>query len=189
MKILELLIKTLLVFLGVLISFVCSAQNQSIEMKDSTSLQPYIILRGETILVGYDTARILNKKIFKLFQDNYTRVKNNNSSVEKLEEAYDRLILAQEDLLNEREQSYQQIKLHFDTLMNISKNFVDRTSTNVSEIDLSLASATDKLNKVNLLIDSSLDKLKIQNNKKIKFGIGGFTLGVVVSTLIILIAK
>ena len=189
MKILQFLFKYFFVFFSVLLPHFCLAQNRSIEIKDSTGLHCYSFFRGEKILIAYDTAYVLNKKVFKLFQDNYTRVKNNNSSVKKLEEVYDSLILAQEGLLEEREQSYQQLKLHFDNLLNSTNTFIDKTNLNVSEIDQSLSSAAIQLNKVNGLIDSSLRKLKVENNKKILFGIGGFTAGVVVTTLVFLIAK
>lgn len=167
----------------------CISQSQVIEIKDSTGLRSYAVEKGDTVLVGYDSAYILNKRIFKLYQDNYKRVQNSNPSFKRLLDEYENLISFQDSMLKEKEVYYQQVKSSFDSLVVHSTKFVDRTDVNITAINQSLSNATSQLNNIKVLLDDSLNKLKLENRRKIKWAIGGFTLGIGAASLLFLIAN
>ena len=166
-----------------------NAQTQVIELKDSAGLKTYVAEKGDTILVGFDSAYILNKKIFKLYQDNYQRVKKGDPATKKLLDEYERLVNFQDSMLWEKEKYYQGLKLNFDSLASTSTRFADRTEVNVTAINQSLANATMQLNNIKALLDKSLEELKAVNKQKFKWALGGFAVGIGVGTLIFLIAN
>ncbi|MCW3108334.1 MAG: hypothetical protein JWQ09_2840 [Segetibacter sp.] len=179
----------LLVIAGIFLSTVCFCQGQVVEMKDSTGLHSYSIVRGDTVYISYDSAYVLNKKTFKLFQDNYKRVQNGNPSLKGLLENYENVIALQDSMLISKEAYYQGLKSNFDSLVSHSNNFVDKTALNISAIDQSLSTATNQLNNIKTLLDDSLDKLKKENRQRLKLVVGGFTVGIAAAALVFLITK
>jgi hypothetical protein len=178
------------IFLAVLfLLFTTDAQSQVNEIKDSTGLKTYSVGKGETVLIGYDSAYILNRRIFKLYQDAYKAVKANNPSQKKLMDEYERLIALQDTMLKQKEQYYQGLKTNFDSLVTTSNRFADRTDMNITAINQSLANASNQLVNIKGLLDDSLNKLKQENKKKFKWALGGFAVGIGVGTLIFLVAE
>jgi len=174
---------------GILLFSASKAQKQAIELKDSTGLKTYSVGKGDTVLVGYDSAYILNRRIFKLYQDNYKRVQSGNPSLKKLLDEYEHLLAFQDSMLREKETYYQGLKTNFDSLVSSSNRFADRTDTNITAINQSLSNASSQLNNIKVLLDDSLNKLKLVNKQKFKWALGGFTVGIGVASLIFLIAK
>lgn len=171
------------------LSSACFSQSQVLEMKDSTGLRSYSVVRGDTLLINYDSAYLLNKKTFKLYQDTYKKVQNGNPAMKNLLANYEGLIALQDSMLKSKEAYYQSLKSNFDSLVNHSNNFVDKTSLNISAIDQSLSTATNQINNIKVLLDQSLDKLKKENRQRIKLAVGGFTVGVGVAAVIFAIAR
>lgn len=177
-------------FLAVIFySRVCNAQNGTTEITDSTGLRSYSVGKGDTVLIGYDSAYILNRRIFKLYQEAYKSVKTGNPSQKKLMDEYERLIALQDTMLKQKEEYYQGLKANFDSLASTSNRFADRTDANVTAINQSLANASSQLVNIKTLLDDSLNKLKQENKKKFKWAMGGFVVGVGVGSLIFLIAN
>ncbi|GEO10035.1 hypothetical protein SAE01_25310 [Segetibacter aerophilus] len=158
-------------------------------MKDSTGLHSYAVVRGDTLLINYDSAYVLNKKTFKLYQDTYKRVQNGNPAMKNLLANYEGLIALQDSMLKSKEAYYQSLKSNFDSLVSHSNNFVDKTALNISAIDQSLSTATSQINNIKGLLDQSLEKLKKENRQRIKLVVGGFTVGVAAATLVFLITR
>jgi hypothetical protein len=170
--------------------FIGKAQDPVTEIKDSTGLKTYSVGKGETVLIGYDSAYILNRRIFKLYQDAYKTVKaGGNPSQKKLMDEYERLIALQDTMLKQKEEYYQGLKTNFDSLVSTSNRFADRTDMNVTAINQSLTNASNQLVNIKALLDDSLDKLKQENKKKFKWALGGFAVGIGVGTAIFLIAN
>src|SRR6478736_5473054 len=88
-----------LFFAVLVLLFAKEAHSQVNEIKDSTGLKTYSVGKGETVLIGYDSAYILNRRIFKLYQDAYKSVKAGNPSQKKLMDEYERLIALQDSML------------------------------------------------------------------------------------------
>ncbi len=157
---------------------------------DSTSLTAYTILRNDDpLVIKYDTAYILNKKTYKLYNDNFLKIRNSNLATKNLMIAYENLNALQDSMLRTKEAYYQGLKANFDSVTNSTNNFVNKTEVNIRSIDNSITNATGQLNNIKESIDKSLELLKKQNKQKIKLIAGGFTVGVVVTGLIFIIAK
>jgi hypothetical protein len=166
------------------ISPFCYGQSRLLELKDSTGLRSYSIFKGDTLLISYDSAYVLNKKTFKLFQDNYKRVQSGNIAFKPLLASYENVISLQDSMLKSKEAYYQQLKSNFDSLVTHSNGFVDKTALNITSIDQSLSNASNQLNNIKSLLDDSLDKLKTVNRQRLKLVIGGFTVGLGVAAVI-----
>jgi hypothetical protein len=174
---------------GIILSFPSFSQRAAIELKDSAGLRTYSVGKGDTVLVGYDSAYILNRRILKLYQDTYKRVKDGNPAQKKLVEEFEHLVAFQDSMLKEKEEYYQGLKTNFDALVSTSNRFADRTETNIAAINQSLANASNQLVSIKSLLDDSLNKLKQENRKKFKWAMGGFVVGVGVGSIIFLIAN
>ena len=158
-------------------------------MNDSLGLRAYLATRDDTLLIRYDSAYLLNKKTFKLYQDNYKRVQSGNLSNQKVIVAYDSLVNLQDRMLKAKEADYQFLKKNFDSLATASNTFVNRTDVNVTAINQSLTRAEGNLNNIKALLDDSLEKIKAENKQRLKIAVKGFVVGVGVASLVFLIAK
>src|SRR4051794_25287466 len=137
----------LVIVRSIFFSNACSSQ-ALVGVNDSTGLHSYSTTRGDTIVIGYDSAFVLNKKTFKLYHDNYQKVKNGNTTTTSLIENYEKLITFQDSMMKSKEAYYQGLKSNFDSLVNHSNNFVDKTAANINSIEQSLATATAQLNEI-----------------------------------------
>ncbi|HEX8278797.1 MAG TPA: hypothetical protein VF540_08880 [Segetibacter sp.] len=178
-----------LTLMAIFVASVCLSQSRWVNIKDSTGLRSYTTIRGDTILIGYDSAYVLNKKTFKLFQENYKRVQNGNPTLKLLFANYENVIALQDSMLKTKEGYYQQLKANFDSVITHSNTFIDKTSLNINSIDNSLSNATNQLNNIKLLLDDSLDKLKSVNRQRIKLAVGGFVVGIGVAAVIFAITR
>lgn len=167
----------------------CFAQGQTIELKDSTGFRYEVLFTGDTVFIRFDSAFVMNKATLKLYQGAYEKVKRGDPNVRKLLENYESLVSVQDSMLKAKEEYYQQLKLSFDQLATGSRNFLDKTDVNISAINQSLATATNQLNSIRGLLDSSLEKLKQENRFRFKAAIKGFAVGVGVASLIFLVTK
>jgi hypothetical protein len=179
----------LLVIACILFSAECFSQSQLVEMKDSTGLHSFSVVRGDTVYISYDSGYVLNKRTFKLFQDNYKRVQSGNPSLKALIQNYESVIALQDTMLKNKEAYYQGLKANFDSLVTHSNTFVDKTSSNINAIDQSLSNATNQLNTIKSLLDDSLERLRKENRQRLKLVAGGFTIGIGVAALVFLITK
>ena len=189
MLIFKYLFALLLVSVATLCSSSCFSQTQITEIKDSTGLRSYAVVRGDTLLIRYDSAYVLNKKTFRLYQENYRRVQNGNPSQKKLLEEYENLISLQDSMLKAKEEYYQGLKSNLDSLVTHSNRFVNKTDLNITAINQSLTNATGQLNNIKTLLDASLEKLKLENKQKLKWAFKGFGVGVGIAAITFLIAR
>jgi len=181
---------TLLVFtISLCFSVAGFAQGKTIEMSDSTGLHSYSVLNGDTVLIRYDSAYVLNKRTFKILQDNYKRVQKGDPSLKKLLDSYESLIALQDSMLKTKEAYYQQLKGSFDSLVTGSNTFLNKTDVNITAINQSLDTATGQLNHIKTLLDDSLEKLKQESKQRLKIAAKGFAAGVAVAALVFLITK
>jgi len=177
----------LFLFFLISLSSVCFSQGR--EMKDSTGLRAYLATRDDTLLIRYDSAYLLNKTTFTVYQEAYKRVRNGNLSNQKVLLAYDSLVSLQDRMLKAKESDYQFLKKNFDSLVTASNTFVNRTDVNVMAINQSLTKAEGNLTNIKALLDDSLQKLKAENKQRLKIAVKGFVVGIGVASLVFLIAK
>ena len=162
---------------------------QWIEMNDSTGLHSYSVQNGDTVLIKFDSAFVLNKRTFNLYRDTYKRVQKGDPATKKLLDDYEALVALQDSMLKAKEAYYQQLKNNFDTLVQASNTFLNKTDVNISFINQSLTNAENQINNIKILLDSSLAKLEQVNKQKWKAAIGGFAVGVGVAAIVFLIAN
>jgi hypothetical protein len=173
----------------ILLSNICLCQDKRKSITDSTGFHAYTALKNDLLLIVYDTAYILNKRTYKLYKENYIRVLKKDPKIDKLLELYQETIEFQEKLLLDKEKYYQDLMANFDSLASTSNDFAYKTNSNINAINISLANATNQITDIQKSLDGALDKFKGQNKQKMKFGLGGFSIGIVVTTLIFLISN
>jgi purine-nucleoside phosphorylase len=169
------------------------AQNKLKEINSWTSFQAIPGFSGDTLLIRSDTIFIINKTSFKNYAATFDKLKDKNLLAKELVANYENLIQVQENMLNTKEAYYQELKAKFDSLAGNATIFIDKSSTSISQISTSLGKASDNLVETQkLLMDSQklLEEERKNNWKRtLKIGIGGFSVGVVVTALIFLIKK
>src|SRR5690349_13204192 len=111
--------KYLLCFLILAGAFLCSScfsQGKVSEIQDSVKFVSIGAGRGDTLLIGYDSAFILNTRTYNLYRDSYLKIKKGNPSVKALMDNYESTISLQDSMLKDKEQFYQLLKTNFDSL-------------------------------------------------------------------------
>jgi hypothetical protein len=171
----------------VFISICCDAQVTV--MTDSTSLNSYTAVKGDTLLIGYDSAFLSNKIVYKLLQDNYKRVRRNGDTNKALMEDFEKLIALQDSMLKSKESYYQVLKLGFDSLAANSSQFALKTGKNINDINQSLNTVNGQLNRINNLLENSLVKISQQKKQLFRMSVGGFTVGIATAALFFFVAK
>lgn len=178
-----------LFFFSLLLAVTGFAQGQQKEMSDSIGLHSYTVFRGDTLLINYDTAYLLNRKTFALYRNTYKQVQAGSLSNQKILVAYDTLVALQDKMLKQKEADYQGLKKNFDSLAMASNTFLARTDVNVTAINQSLDRATDNLTNIKALLDDSLEKLKKESRQRLKIAVKGFAVGVGTASLAFLLLK
>ena len=183
------LLRPFAVVIALFFSFHTWSQSRGVDLTDSTGLRSFAFMNGDTVRIRYDSAYVMNKATFRLYQGAYDRLKKGDPNVKKLIENYESLVSAQDSMLLAKEEYYQQLKTSFDSLASGSRSFLDKTDVNIGAINQSLATATSQLNNIKGLLDSSLEKLKQENRLRFKMAIKGFAVGVGVTSLIFLVTR
>lgn len=165
------------------------SQGKLVKATDSAGLSAHPVPRGDTIVINYDTAYVMNKGTFKVYFNAYARLKKKDETTVKLINDYEYLINLQDSMLRMKEDYYQQLKSNFDSVVHGSNVFLDKTSTNIIAINQSLTNATNEINNIKALLDDSLKKLEEERRKKFAAAVKGFGVGVGVAALVFLIAN
>ena len=170
-----------------------SAQNKLVDINDGTTPQALKRFYADTLLIHCDTIYVLNKVTFKLYNDEYIKAKNKDEKTNRLITNYENMIQVQIDMLNTKERFYQELKSKFDSLAGNATIFIDKSSTNISQISTSLGRASDNLVETQKLLSDSQKLLEEERRnswkRTFKIGVGGFSFGVAVTALIFLIKK
>jgi hypothetical protein len=161
----------------------------TIPVKDSVGLKSYIIKKGETATLFYDTAYILNKRIFRLYKDTYNKASKGNLAWQQLSAAYTDLVQRQDSLIATKDRYYNSLKLSFDSLANKTSTFLAVEGSGLKEIKDNVKNATADLDSIKNSLNTALDKLKLQKKQKVNLVIGGFAIGVVCTSLIFVAVK
>jgi hypothetical protein len=165
------------------------SQGQLVELKDSTGLNSFSVLHGDTVLIRFDSAYVMNKATFKIYQGAYLRIRKGDPTVKKLLQDYENLIDLQDSMLQRKESYYQSLKANFDSLVQGSNTFLNKTGNNIEAIDQSLTRATAQITAIQGLLDSALEKLKKESRQRFAIAVKGFAVGVGVASLVFLLTK
>ena len=134
---------------------------------------------GNTISIPCDTVYLLNKMTFQRFNAVYKDPKLN-----ELISTQDQLIQVYAQRSKEQDKEYGDLKSNFEQVVNNSNLLIQTSKEELSGIKLSLEAAQQNIDGAKTDIGEVKDLLKKDlrraNKEKIKWGIGGLAIGVVV---------
>lgn len=138
--------------------------------------------QGDTIMVRCDTVFLLNKSTFSRFNAVYKDPKIN-----ELVSTQNQLIEAYEKRNTEQDDAYEQLKSNFDKVVNNSNLLIQTSKEELGGIKQSLSSAQTNIDSAKTDISEVKDLLKKDlrkaNEAKLKWGIGGLAIGILVMLL------
>src|ERR1044072_1187025 len=171
-----------------LFSSICSfSQGSLIPLNDTVQLHATPVNNGDTILIQFASGGyVMNNKTFRQYNDTYRKFQNGDPATKTLIATYEKLTSKQDSMVRAREADYNELKKNFDALVSTTSGFVDRTDSRIVSIGTTIDTVTRQLTNVSLLLDDALKKLKHENLVKWKWGVGGFTVGVVVTAVVFL---
>jgi hypothetical protein len=177
-----------LLMIGILNSFGCFSQSVT-PITDSTGLTAYLIQRGETGVLQYDSAYVLNKRLYKLYNETYNKASKGNLLWQEFARAYTKVIVLQDSALKSKDFYYNQLKQSFDTLAGRTGSFLSRTDDGLKEIDQRLANATGNVENIKTSINSALETLKLQRRQKFHLVLGGVAIGASLASILFLATR
>lgn len=179
--------KLLIIYFLTLVAVQLSAQNY-FNLNNCTSVSSYLITAGDTVINSCDTAYLLNKKTFSLYQLAYQRVKGNDVSTRQIFSTYESLVKLQERRISQQDLEYTRLKAQFDSLVFSSNRFIGSTGTKLDEIKAELINANGNLKAAMDQLDEAQSSLQKERKKKFKnsitWGLGGFTIGLLTCLLL-----
>lgn len=179
--------KFLTVYLMILVAGQLSAQNY-FNLNNCASINSYLITSGDTVVISCDSAYLLNKRTFSLYQLAYQRLKGNDVSTRQVFNTYESLVQLQERRISQQDLEYTKLKAQFDSLAFSSNRFIGSTGTKLDEIKTELSNANGNLKAAMDQLDEAQASLQKERQKKFKnaitWGLGGFTIGLVTCLLL-----
>lgn len=155
---------------------------------DNSHKKVYRYVKGDTLMIDCDTVIVLNKLTFSIYDQYYRRGQNSVNELKSISDGYEGIIKKQDSLLAAKESYYQVLNTKMDSLVTRSKNFADKSSSDLTQLNTQLTDASTKLTDTQRLLTDAqkmlADENKRQNRKALKFGIGGAVIGAVVAFLI-----
>lgn len=168
------------------------AQGQSQKLCDNKGYSAIKYYKSEIIQVTCDTVYLINTTAYKLFDQVFRNHKASNSDMKRLVNLYDYSKTMYENRIEEQNKEYNALKISFDSLINNSQTLLTETSISLSgisksltRIDQSIQNATIGIEETKTLIRS---EMKNSYKQKLKFGAGGFIIGIAATSLIFAIA-
>ncbi|MGV3598005.1 MAG: hypothetical protein ACO1PI_09060 [Bacteroidota bacterium] len=145
---------------------------------------------GDTVIIGCNGgAYLLNQNVL----DNYRKSLQNNRSCAEIMKTYSALSNTQDSLIGEQNNRFNELKNKFDSLGNNTGQFLTITQGSLNQLSDTLgAVAVNLIETKQLLSDTKLLLEEQKNNQwkdRLKWGLGGFTVGVVATTVVFLIAR
>lgn len=147
------------------------------------------VYEGDTVIINCNNAFIINQTIL----DNYKKSIRTNANCNDVIKTYAALSNLQDSQIVIQNRRFDELKNKFDSLGNNTGQFLAITQGSLSEVSDTLSFVSAKLTETKqLLIDTQnlLAKEKEDRWKqKLRWGIGGFGVGLVVTTALFLIVR
>ena len=150
-------------------------------------------LRGDSVFITCDTAYKLTKNTFHFLIDKKNSHENLSASVNSMLDLVstgDSLYINYVEELNKQ---YEAINKEFKSLADTSNGFINMANTHIDQINTQLDSVNRSLESVNKYVTDAKEILEKENKNrwktKLGWGVGGLTVGVGISSLLLLVVK
>jgi hypothetical protein len=146
--------------------------------------------KNDTIKVECDTVYLVNTATFKLYDNVFNNQRSLNGDVKRLSLFFDQSKSLYENRIKQQTEEYNALKTDFDLLLNKSTQFSAETNrqlaslnTSLHSIDQSVADANKSMDEARQLIRTEMRQSRLQ---KVKWGLGGFVIGVGIVSVAVL---
>ncbi|HYG15849.1 MAG TPA: hypothetical protein VEC12_08860 [Bacteroidia bacterium] len=168
----------------------CSAQGTQKTFTTCTSTDTVKqVFRGDTVIINCNNAYIINQSIL----NNYQRSLRSNASCTDIIKTYAALSNTQDSQIMEQNQRFEDLKLKFDSLSNNTDSFLVSTQGSLGQLNDNLGSVSMKLEETKqLLVNTQNLLIKEKENlwkQRLRWGVGGFGVGLAATTLLFLAAR
>lgn len=144
---------------------------------------------GDTIIIGCNSAYILNQNVI----DNYRKTLQNNRNCTDIVKTYAALSNTQDSMIEQQNQRFNELRDKFDSLGNNTGQFLTVTQGSLTQLNDTLGAVAKNINDTKMLLEQT--RLLIEQEKKnqwkdrLRWGLGGFGVGLAATTIIFLVAK
>jgi hypothetical protein len=180
--------KTITTFLFMAICITVHAQNISSTWCDGKEYATMRYYRGDTIRVSCDTAFLINTATYNLYADVFRNFNSRNADVKRLTMLFDQSKSLYENRIQQQSMEYQALKKQFDDLVSESKNIVQETGTRLTSVDNSLIRIDKNVVNAQANIEEVKDiirkEMRLSTARKLKWGVGGLLVGVVIGGVV-----
>jgi hypothetical protein len=169
-------------------------QAQSQTPKNFCVGKEYAVVRfykNDTIRVECDTVYLVNASTFRLYDNVFSNQRSLNGDVKRLSLFFDQSKALYENRIKQQAEEYTALKTDFDLLLSKSTQFSMETAkqlsslnTSLNNIDHSVANANKSMDEARQLIKTEMRQSRLQ---KVKWGLGGFVVGIAVVSVAVLI--
>lgn len=147
------------------------------------------INQGDTLVIGCSVAYVLNQNVL----DAYRKILRNNSNCTEIVKTYAALSTEQDSVIAKQNERFYELKNKFDSLGNNTGRFLTIAQGSLNQLSDTLGAVAKNINDTKELLTQT--QRLLENEKKnqwkdrLKWGMGGFTVGVVVTSVVFLIAR
>ena len=160
-----------------------SPQNWCMQ-KDYSVLRFY---KGDTVLITCDTVFLVNTSTYRLYADVFRNFNSKNSDVRKLAALFDQSKELYENRIHQQTAEYEALKKQFDDLVHQSQALVHQTSDKLIAVDNTLNRIDRNISNAQTNIDEAKklirEEMRLGNKQRLKWGIGGLGVGVVITAV------
>lgn len=146
--------------------------------------------RNDTLTITCDTAYLFNKSTYNLYKRLYQSSGTQDQKVKALLSSYDYMRTLYENRIAEQDEEYTQLRSRFDSLATTSESFIKTASSGLTEVKNSITIANNNIIAAQSNLKQTEANLKQEiiasRGKMFKWALGGFTIGVATTAIVIL---
>jgi hypothetical protein len=147
------------------------------------------VVQGDTVIIACNSAYILNQNVL----DNYRKALQNNRNYSEAIQTYAALNNTQDSMIEDQARRFNELKDKFDSLGNNTGQFLTITQGSLNQLNDTLAAVAVNINATKQLLFDTQKLLEAEKENKwkdrLRWGIGGFTVGLVATTVVYLLVK
>lgn len=144
---------------------------------------------GDTVIINCNAAYLLNQNVI----DNYRKTLQNNRNCTEIVKTYAALSNTQDSMIAEQANRFEELRAKFDSLGNNTGQFLTITQGSLSQLNDTLGAVAKNINDTKQLLAQTQQLLeqecKNQWKDRLRWGLGGFGVGLAATTIIFLVAR
>lgn len=176
----------LIVVLLVAVCLQSSAQTGAFD--NCTDIRTLLVTSGDSLVIGCDTAYVLNVPTFRLYDHAYRDLRDRSPSLAGLMSAYDEIITLQDHRLREQQRSYDELRASFESLSTSSSSAFEQATRRLSDAAGDMDLLHTHLTEANRLLEETRSIMESErrgwNLEKVLWGAGGVAVGLVTGILL-----